>query len=34
MERKWWQNAIAYQIYPGSFYGSNGYGVGELRGVI
>ena len=34
MERKWWQNAIAYQIYPRSFYDANGDGVGDLRGII
>ena len=32
MERKWWQNAIAYQIYPRSFYDANGDGVCDNYG--
>lgn len=34
MERKWWHNSVVYQIYPRSFYDSNGDGVGDLKGVI
>ena len=34
MERKWWQDKIAYQIYPKSFYDSNGDGIGDVRGII
>ena len=34
MERKWWHDKIAYQIYPKSFYDSNGDGIGDLQGII
>lgn len=34
MERKWWKEAVVYQIYPRSFYDSNGDGIGDLRGII
>ena len=34
MERKWWHEKIAYQIYPKSFYDTNGDGIGDLRGII
>ncbi|QAA33453.1 glycoside hydrolase family 13 protein [Clostridium manihotivorum] len=34
MERKWWKEAVVYQIYPRSFKDSNGDGVGDLRGII
>lgn len=33
MERKWWKEAVFYQIYPKSFYDSNGDGIGDLRGI-
>ena len=34
MERKWWHDKIFYQIYPKSFYDSNGDGIGDLPGII
>ena len=34
MKKKWWHNKVAYQIYPKSFYDSNGDGIGDLRGII
>ncbi len=34
MERQWWHNKVAYQIYPKSFFDSNGDGIGDLQGII
>lgn len=33
MEKKWWKEAVIYQIYPRSFADSNGDGVGDLNGI-
>ena len=33
-KKKWWQDKVAYQIYPKSFYDTNGDGIGNLPGII
>ncbi len=32
--KKWWKEAVFYQIYPRSFMDTNGDGIGDLRGII
>ena len=32
--KKWWKEAVFYQIYPRSFADSNADGIGDLRGII
>jgi oligo-1,6-glucosidase len=34
MKRRWWKECVVYQIYPRSFFDSNGDGIGDLRGII
>ena len=34
MEKKWWHDKVAYQIYPKSFCDLNGDGIGDIPGII
>ncbi len=34
MQKKWWHNKVAYQIYPKSFLDTTGNGIGDLRGIL
>lgn len=31
--RKWWKEAVVYQIYPKSFFDTNDDGIGDIRGI-
>lgn len=33
VEKAWWKESVVYQIYPRSFYDSNGDGIGDLNGI-
>ena len=31
--QSWWKEAAIYQIYPASFFDSNGDGIGDINGI-
>lgn len=33
-KRRWWKEAVVYQVYPRSYQDSNGDGIGDLRGLV
>ena len=34
LDKKWWHNAVVYQVYPRSFMDENNDGMGDLAGII
>ena len=33
LKKTWWKEAVVYQIYPRSFFDTNGDGLGDLNGI-
>lgn len=33
-DRKWWKEAVVYQVYPRSYKDNNGDGIGDLKGIL
>ena len=33
MRKDWWKEKVIYQVYPRSFYDTNGDGIGDLNGI-
>lgn len=34
IERRWWREAVVYQIYPRSFNDTDGDGAGDISGIL